>query len=69
MKPTPELRFVERTVALGPFYVTNNERGEMVPATRTYRVLQQKWEKVEFIHDMNRVTASEWRDVPLEKET
>ena len=54
MNPTTELRFVEREL---PY-----------PEVRTIRVLQQKWEKVEFICDMNRVTAEEWRDVPLVKE-
>jgi len=68
MTPTNELRFVERTVQLGPFYVTTDSNGNLIPATQGYKVLQQKWQKIEFIHDMNRVTAEEWRDVPLVKE-
>jgi hypothetical protein len=70
MTPTAELRFVERTVTLGPFYVTNNERGEMVPATRTYKVLQQKWqaEYWGFDESGNKFQEEAWRDVPCVKE-
>ena len=68
MKPTNKLRFVERTVYLDPFYKQLNEKGELVTATRTYRVLQQWWE--DSVGDMQQgVTAfGEWRDVPLESE-
>jgi len=63
MNPTPELRFVEREIP-------SHSDGLLVEVTTctTARILQQKWEEVEFIHDMNRVTTSEWRDVPLVKE-
>jgi hypothetical protein len=55
--PTPELRFVERYLQL------DNQ------PVRLLRILQQKW----LIEDTTNVEAgcyfTEWRDVPVEKET
>jgi len=76
MKPTNKLRFVERSVEMHPFYKTTNEKGELVTATQTYRVLQQWWETTP-MGTMNlgfggeiplgEVTG-EWRDIPIEEE-
>lgn len=62
MKPTPKLRFVERTVPMHPFYKTTDVQGNLVRATHTYRVLQQWWEHTEWN------APGQWRDVPLEAE-
>jgi len=63
MTPTPELRFVERVFTLDPFYMTVNERGELVPATRSARILQQKWTDKRYEDG-----DGEWRDVPVVEE-
>lgn len=57
MKPTMELRFVEREVLSG------------LDGWRTVRILQQKWVEVRNT-DVNWLTPPdfEWRDVPVEKE-
>jgi len=65
MTPTNELRFVERTIELGPFYLTRDEQGNLVNASRTYRVLQQKWAGTDTYSGGRK---EEWRDVPLVKE-
>jgi hypothetical protein len=55
MKPTNELRYVERQL---PY-----------PEVRTVRILQQKWEAVpDFNYHSLQPNGFEWRDVPLEKE-
>lgn len=65
MIPTNELRFVERTVEMHPFFKTTNARGETITATQTYRVLQQKFG---VFRDGQMCPPYEWRDVPLVKE-
>ena len=63
MTPTPKLRFVERKVAMHPFY---KDVGGGT-AYQTYHVLQQWWEnKSTDVYYPN--GNGEWRDVPLEKE-
>ena len=60
MKPTDELRFVERHIC--------DETTDLYG--QTVRVLQQKWESspdIDF-HSL-RPNAVEWRDVPIEKES
>lgn len=62
MRPTMELRFVEREVTTtypNYFHITE---------TKTVRILQQKWTGE--LHE-NRAAGKyvdEWRDVPIEKE-
>jgi hypothetical protein len=56
MKPTPQLRFIER-------YVPAAELGENIG--KQVRILQQWW-AVELEGQMT--PTGEWRDVPLEKE-
>jgi len=55
MKPTNELRFVER-------FVPSTMYGENI-ATRA-RILQQKWARF----NQNIIVEHEWRDVPTVKE-
>jgi hypothetical protein len=57
MKPTAKLRFVKR-----------KDFTEDPANPRTLCILQQWWEHEEFLCDEMRVTAGEWRDVPIEKE-
>jgi hypothetical protein len=59
MTPTNELRFVERYLNL------DNE------PVRLLRILQQKWiaDYETMDESGNRNTQTEWRDVPVEKET
>ena len=62
MKPTNELRFVEREI---------NQQISKVPdkwERKTVKILQQKWQK--FIHGYAEDTViEEWCDVPCVKET
>lgn len=62
MIPTTGLRFVEREI-LVPF---QNYKDVVQP--KTVRILQQWWETKIWAHDEWIVIASEWRDVPIEKE-
>jgi hypothetical protein len=58
MKPTNELRFVERELQTPhPTYAN-------VTKTEIVHILQQKWA----VHNQNIVVGYEWRDVPLEKD-
>ena len=65
MKPTPQLRFVER-------YVPAAELGENVG--KKLRILQQWWTEnvptanIGFGEIQLKQPTGEWRDVPLEKE-
>jgi hypothetical protein len=68
MKPTPQLRFIER-------YMPTPELGENIG--KPVRILQQRWENPEMVLTVHRVGPNglpereyvgEWRDVPLEKE-
>jgi len=62
MTPTAKLRFVERKVAMHPFYRDMSTGGR---AYQTYQVLQQWWQHA----STGQITThGEWRDVPLEKE-
>jgi hypothetical protein len=74
MKPTPQLRFVERIVyekTESPGYYV--DVGEIL-AGRKVRVLQQWWEEdvptanIGFGEIQLKQPTGEWRDVPLEKE-
>lgn len=71
MTPTNQLRFVERKVKLSPFYLSADGKGNLVPATKTYRILQQLWtENYEVVDEFgNHSVATEWRDVPVEVES
>jgi len=62
MTPTPELRFVERTV------YTKDIAGSEVARARTIHVLQQKWEGSWEENIAACKYIEEWRDVPLVKE-
>lgn len=70
MLPTNELRFVERKV---PFWDETDKR--FYDVGHTARVLQQRWEEEWMLRDGTTLKdegepiASEWRDVPLEKES
>jgi len=64
MKPTPELRFVEREEFVPH---STSALGVSTGSLRTIRILQQKWSRHHHI-ETQRVIESEWRDVPLEKE-
>jgi hypothetical protein len=55
MTPTPKLRWINRPIPNSTLHLE--------------RVLQQWWEKKEWAHDTEIVVDSEWRDVPLEKNT
>ncbi len=65
MKPTPQLRFIER-------YVPTPELGENIG--KPVRILQQWWEEdvptanIGFGEIQLKQPTGEWRDVPLEKE-
>jgi hypothetical protein len=65
MKPTPQLRFIER-------YVPAAELGENIG--KQVRILQQWWEEdvptanIGFGEIQLKQPTGEWRDVPLEKE-
>jgi hypothetical protein len=66
MKPTSNLRWVERKEEMSPFYKSFDGG----PAFRTYLVLQQWWSlnpeiEIDWICKVN----GEWRDVEIEKET
>ena len=69
MKPTPELRFVERTFTQRIL----NQSDKVI----TRMVLQQKWVPVTgpcvagrtFDYEDGKDIGPEWRDVPTEKET
>lgn len=61
MIPTTKLRFVEREIQVPV-------QGDFVVTYKTVRILQQWWETKIFAHGEWIVTASEWRDVPIEKE-
>ena len=65
MKPTPELRFVERDV-----HEQISEHADIV-RVKTLRILQQKWENTYWTVDESggKFIEHEWRDVPVEKET
>jgi hypothetical protein len=56
MKPTPQLRYVEREVWMPLEYRDD------VHVKRAIRILQQWWVATELSD------VSEWRDVPIEKE-
>jgi len=64
MTPTPKLRFVERKVAMHPFY---KDVGGGT-AYQTHHVLQQWWEDKVWFNQSTQEFSGEWRDVPLEKE-
>ena len=68
MTPTTKLRFIERTVALTPFYKTVTASGEIKDGVHTYRILQQWWE--DNSHDIHWTNGcpGEWRDIPCEIE-
>jgi len=68
MEPTNQLRFVERKVPMHPFYKTNDAQGNFVQAVQTLHILQQLWQEKQWAHDDWIIVASEWRDVPVEKE-
>jgi hypothetical protein len=53
MKPTPELRYVERELPDG------------IGKVRTVKILQQKWA---WYFDDGSLCGFEWQDVPLEEE-
>jgi hypothetical protein len=65
MKPTPQLRFIER-------YVPAAELGENIG--KPVRILQQWWTEdvptthLGFCEIQLKQPTGEWRDVPLEKE-
>lgn len=63
MKPTMNLRFVERSI------VIPHERHKDVSYIKTIRVLQQQWQAEDVMEAGERATAGksglEWRDVPL----
>jgi hypothetical protein len=74
MKPTPQLRFVERTV-----FVTEPARnyygnGGVISTSIKKMILQQWWEEdvptanMGFGEIQLKQPTGEWRDVPLEKE-
>jgi len=61
MKPTPELRYIEREIWMA------YENRDDVQVKRAIRILQQRW----IPEDADRTLRhfkSEWRDVPIEKE-
>ena len=62
MKPTPRLRFIERSVPMHPFYKTVDANGNTVQTMQKIRILQQWWEHTEWN------APGQWRDVPLEAE-
>lgn len=75
MNPTNQLRFVERKIKLDPFYLAMDEKGSLMPAIKTVRILQQLWVgdadeywgmdgEIEDIYP----APTEWRDVPVEVE-
>ena len=68
MTPTMQLRFVERKVKLDPFYLNVNSSGSLIPATQTYRILQQLWIKTVEVGMFTKEVDQEWRDVPVEVE-
>lgn len=69
MMPTPQLRFVEREIALHPFYKSVNGQGELTHATQKYQVLQQLWVATdEPYEEWLKIKDGVWKDVPLEKE-
>ena len=63
MKPTNELRFVEREVEI-------HLADCLLPTVKTVQVLQQKWENTYWTVDESgcKYIESEWRDVPVCKE-
>ena len=65
MTPTTKLRFLERKVAMHPFYRDMSTGGT---AYETYHVLQQWWEDKEWLNQSTQQFNGEWRDVPVEKE-
>lgn len=58
MKPTNELRYVQRKLSLNPY------TGQMLGYLADVRILQQKWVP----DDSPIVIEHEWRDVPTVKE-
>ena len=56
MKPTAQLRFVERDMYVG------------LHEARTVRILQQWWEDQDSFDMITARPTGEWRDVPLEQE-
>jgi hypothetical protein len=64
MKPTNELRFVERTVS--ELNLLRDGYEDFVE--RTLRVLQQKWKRVRYEGCVDEFIEYEWRDVPTERE-
>jgi hypothetical protein len=68
MYATNKLRFVERQARLHPMYKKMNERGELVNATQSIKVLQQWWEdRNTQVHWLDG-NPGEWRDVPTGEE-
>ena len=65
MTPTTKLRFLERKVAMHPFYKDMSTGGRCY---ETYHVLQQWWEDKEWLNQSTQQFNGEWRDVPVEKE-
>lgn len=65
MKPTTELRWVERKTLKeekamgGDYYRTYIE---------TEKVLQQKWQRVRHLGEADEFNEYEWRDIPTEIE-
>jgi len=64
MTPTTKLRFLERKVAMHPFYRDMSTGGR---AYQTYQVLQQWWEDEKGDLERGVTVYGEWRDVPLEQ--
>ena len=65
MTPTTKLRFLERKVAMHPFYKDMATGGRCY---ETYHVLQQWWEDPDSFDMITARPTGEWRDVPVEKE-
>lgn len=63
MKPTNELRFVEREIVVKPMTASDPSY-----TTEVVRILQQKWAGEKYNLGTGYTPVQEWRDVPLEKE-
>lgn len=67
MKPTSELRFIQRDGPMIGFQ--RNSDGSETTMHQKIRILQQWWEEpIEVASSWGRLPKGEWRDVPLEAE-
>jgi hypothetical protein len=67
MKPTAQLRFLERELTFPTGQITIPD-GFPVVGRQTFRVLQQWWESLDSFDMITNRPAGEWRDIPLVKE-